>query len=70
MPIDLRTYYRLGEFPDERFQKSRRATASGRATTVGGELASKRETESDSPIKKEAAGRAWDIERKVIRYKG
>lgn len=32
MPIDLRTYYRLGEFPEERFKKSRRATASGRAT--------------------------------------
>lgn len=32
IPIDLRTYYRLGEFPEERFQKSRRATASGRAT--------------------------------------
>lgn len=25
MPIDLRTYYRLGEFPEERFQKSGRA---------------------------------------------
>lgn len=26
MPIDLRPYYRLGEFPEERFQKSGRAT--------------------------------------------
>lgn len=32
MPIDLRPYYRLGEFPEERFKKSRGATASGRAT--------------------------------------
>ena len=26
MPIDLRPYYRLGEFPEERFQESGRAT--------------------------------------------
>lgn len=26
MPIDLRPYYRLGEFPEERFQKSGRET--------------------------------------------
>jgi hypothetical protein len=62
MPIDLRTYYRLGW---ESFRKkySRKAEEQLLAEElVGGELASKRETESDSPIKKEAAGRAWDIE--------